>query len=75
MNTLIANAIERGLITFQPPPQKKKRGYAPSPELHERYERAKTLWERQMTLDEVCDLCGISINTFRWKYYKKGDKK
>lgn len=71
MKELMQAAIARGEITFRP---KVKRGPKADPELEKAYQRAKTLWERQLTLDECCQICGISVNTFRYKHYTKGTK-
>lgn len=71
-SSLIQNAIKRGEITFAPPTPKGKRGPKPRPEIHAAYKKAVELWEKQLTLPEVCSMSGISINTFRSYYYKKG---
>ncbi len=66
-------AILSGLI--QPPQaRRRKRGPKADPEIQKAYLKAKTLWESQLKLDEVCRICGISVNTFRWKYYNKERK-
>lgn len=72
---LVQKAIADGLITFRPQYKHKKRGPKPDPEIQAKYRKAKNLWEQQLGLEDVCRICGISINTFRSKYYDKGNKK
>lgn len=70
MNAVL-NAIKRGEITLA---TKVKRGSKTDPGLENAYQRAKTLWNRQLTLDECCKICGISVNTFRYKRYTRKAK-
>lgn len=73
MNPLIAAAIARGEASVRKP-IKPKRGPKPRPQIEAAYKNAVNLWKKQLTLTEVCQIAGISPNTFRWYFYHKKNK-